>query len=337
MKNKLVAAFVLFSVMLPAKAFGVTFDKFFVFGDSLSDTGNAFNATGGLFPGRSQIDGTSPYFDGRFSNGDIWVDYLGKELGLKPTLYTSLSSTIPTQGINFAFGGSNSGVNNAFIPGAPGVQAQVNIFTSAQQTVDPNALYAIWGGANDYLFTTSPDSTTVVNNISNQVKSLVSGGAKNILVFNLPDLGKVPLYSGSSQVSTALTGLSALHNTQLATSLNQLSSQLDASIIPVDINSLFNQVEADPTKFGFTDVANACVPYNTTQITSGNFKVCSEPNDFLFYDLVHPTTKAQKIIAQTALSAINAKSVPEPSEVLGVVAVGVGIVLLRKRKQKSLV
>jgi phospholipase/lecithinase/hemolysin len=336
MKNKLVAAFVLFSVMLPAKAFGVTFDKLFVFGDSLSDTGNAFNVTGGLFPGRSQVDGTSPYADGRFSNGDIWVDYLGKELGLKPTLYTSLSSTIPTQGINFAFGGSNSGVDNAFIPGAPGVQAQVNIFTSAQKA-DPNALYAIWGGANDYLFGTNPNPNTTVKNISEEVKSLVLDGAKNILVFNLPDLGKVPLVSGSNQFSTALTTLSAVHNTQLATSLNQLSSQLDASIIPVDINSLFNQAEADPAKFSFTDVANACVPYNFNQITSGNFKVCSNPDDFLFYDLVHPTTKAQKLIAQTALSAINAKSVPEPSEVLGIVATGIGIVLLRKRKQKSLV
>lgn len=336
MKNKLVAAFVLFSVMLPAKAFGITFDKFFVFGDSLSDTGNAFNATSGFFPGRSQIDGTSPYFDGRFSNGNIWVDYLGKDLGLKPTLYTNLSSTIPTQGINFAFGGSNSGLDNAFIPGTPGVQAQVNLFTSTQEA-DPNALYAIWSGANDYLFSTNSNPTTTVNNISNQVKSLVSDGAKNILVFNLPDLGKVPLVSGSSQFSTALTTLSVAHNTELAASLNQLSSKLDASIIPVDINFLFNQAEADPAKFGFKDVNNACVPYNFNQITSGNFKVCSNPDDFLFYDLVHPTTKAQKLIAQTALSAINSKSVPEPSEVMGVVAVGVGIVLLRKRKQKSLV
>ncbi|MEH1771155.1 SGNH/GDSL hydrolase family protein [Nostoc sp.] len=165
-------------------------------------------------------------------------------------------------------------------------------------------------------------------------ESLVSDGAKHILVFNLPDLGKVPLYSGSSQFSTELTTLSETHNADLAVSLQQLSSKLDASIISVDINSFFNQVEANPAKFGFTDVTDACVPYTNNQITSGTFKVCSDPNDYLFYDLVHPTTKAQELIAQAALSAV---AVPEPSEVLGVVAAGFGFVLLRKRKQKSLV
>jgi len=332
MKNKLVAAFVLFSVMLPTKAFGTTFDGLYVFGDSLSDTGNAFNVSNGLLPGRSP-EGASPYFDGRFSNGNIWVDYLGQDLGLKPTLYTNLYNTVPTQGINYGFGGSNSGLDNAFIPGAPGVEAQVNLYTSTQKA-DPNALYTIWAGANDYLFGTNPDPATVVNNISNEVQSLVSDGAKHILVFNLPDLGKVPLYSGSSQFSTELTTLSETHNADLAVSLQQLSSKLDASIISVDINSFFNQVEANPAKFGFTDVTDACVPYTNNQITSGTFKVCSDPNDYLFYDLVHPTTKAQELIAQAALSAV---AVPEPSEVLGVVAAGFGIVLLRKRKQKSLV
>ena len=38
-----------------------------VFGDSLSDTGNVYAATGGVIPG-------APYASGRFSNGPIWLD-----------------------------------------------------------------------------------------------------------------------------------------------------------------------------------------------------------------------------------------------------------------------
>lgn len=42
-----------------------------VFGDSLSDTGNIFIATGGAQPPSNQ-----PYFNGRFSDGPVWVDTL---------------------------------------------------------------------------------------------------------------------------------------------------------------------------------------------------------------------------------------------------------------------
>ena len=52
-----------------------TWDKIYVFGDSLSDTGNVLNLTEGQFP-------TFPYAKGRFSNGDIWVDYLSEKLDL---------------------------------------------------------------------------------------------------------------------------------------------------------------------------------------------------------------------------------------------------------------
>lgn len=65
------AGFVLFSFMLPCKAMASNFSQFYVFGDSLSDTGNVFNASGGLIPP------DPPYSQGRFSNGDIWVDFVG--------------------------------------------------------------------------------------------------------------------------------------------------------------------------------------------------------------------------------------------------------------------
>ncbi|MHC5720436.1 MAG: SGNH/GDSL hydrolase family protein, partial [Nostoc sp.] len=128
-----------------------------------------------------------------------WVDYLGDQLGLKPTLLTDINFTtipptpIPTQGINFAYGGASSGLDNAIRPNEnlPGVLKQVLGFAGTlkanHQTADPNALYTLWGGADDLLFVDPKDPTTPISNISKALNILVGVGAKNILVFNLPD------------------------------------------------------------------------------------------------------------------------------------------------------
>ena len=47
----------------------------FVFGDSLSDNGNVYDATSGIIP-------ATPYADGRFSNGRIYAEYMANRLNL---------------------------------------------------------------------------------------------------------------------------------------------------------------------------------------------------------------------------------------------------------------
>src|SRR6478735_2958703 len=52
-----------------------------VFGDSLSDTGNVNNQTFGISPG-------SAYYQGRFSNGPLWVEDLATSLGVAAPTYS---------------------------------------------------------------------------------------------------------------------------------------------------------------------------------------------------------------------------------------------------------
>ncbi|MCW5316365.1 GDSL family lipase [Nostoc sp. KVJ3] len=323
MKKQAVAVgFVLFSFMLPTKASAASFDQFYVFGDSLSDTGNVYDATGGTFPQ------SPPYFNGRFSDGPIWVDYLGDQLGLKPTLLTTIPSTPPTQGINFAFGGASSGLDNAVVPnkGLPGVLKQVLGFAATlqanNQTADPNALYTLWGGANDFLFLNPQDSTTPISNISLALNTLVGVGAKNILVFNLPDLGKLPAAQIGRDPAT-LSESTNEFNLGLATTVNALSQNPNLNIIPIDTYSLFNQASS----LGLTNVTESCL---------SRPDICDPGNNkFLIWDGFHPTTAAQKIIADTALAAIDAKSIPESSINLGILALGAfGAVGVLKRQQK---
>jgi phospholipase/lecithinase/hemolysin len=329
-KQLLVAGFVFFSFMSPLKASAANFSQLYVFSDSLSDTGNVFNATGGTFPP------SPPYFNGRFSNGPLWVEYFGNQLGLQPTLVTNLNpTTIPTQGINFAFGGAASGLGNAVVPDPllPGVLGQVNLFAQSllanNQTADPNALYVVWGGANDFLFLNPEDSTTPVNNITQALSNLVAAGAKNILTFNLPDLGKLPAARIDNRDPDTLTESTNEFNFGLETTVSALNQNPNLNVIPVDVNSLFNRAIASPSEFGFNNITDSCL---------SRFDICqNDQSKFLFWDDFHPTTATHRFIADTALAAIRAEQVPEPSVSLGLLALGaVGAAGVLKRQQKKL-
>ena len=86
-----------------------SFSSLFVFGDSLSDSGNAFVPTGGAIPA------SPPYLNGRFSNGPIWVEHLAPALG-----FTFNGAT------DFAIGGAETGAtalpNRAAVAPCPGAR-----------------------------------------------------------------------------------------------------------------------------------------------------------------------------------------------------------------------
>jgi thermolabile hemolysin len=265
-------------------------NQLYVFGDSLSDVGNVYQATAKAYPP------SPPYFQGRYSNGRVWVEYLASDLALNPE-----------QNINFAYGGATIGT--ASINGIPNLLAQVNTFTKTHRQVNPNALYVMWAGANDYLHGATTNPKVLSDDLSIAIRSLSKVGAKKILVANLPDLGKLPSTSNSSY-SSALSSLSVSHNSSLAKSLDVLKQELgsDTQIIKLDVYSLYQQAITDPAKFGFANVTSACL---------NNAASCNNPNQFLFWDGIHPTTAAHQILAKTALRALKTElSLPPRAELL---------------------
>jgi len=99
---------------------------------------------------------------------------------------------------NFAFGGFTSGTTNTLsglvgVP-LPPLPSQLNAFTSAPGAANPDALYRLWTGANDYLILPpelrATNTQAVVNNLTNAAIALIAEGAENVIVVNLPDLGK---------------------------------------------------------------------------------------------------------------------------------------------------
>jgi thermolabile hemolysin len=135
-------------------------NELYVFGDSLSDVGTVFRATGGMYPPNPT------YFQGRYSNGRVWVEYLADRLHLSSK-----------QTNNFACGGATTGSDGNSL--VPGLLTQVQSFTQTHQQTNPNALYVLWAGANDYLQGVS-SATVPVENVTKAIASLAGVGAKKI-------------------------------------------------------------------------------------------------------------------------------------------------------------
>lgn len=276
------------------------FDVLYVFGDSLSDLGNAFDATK-----KATGEGSPPsppYFQGHFSNGLVWVEYLALFLGLTVN-----------RGTNFAIGGANTGSANTMIPNnplnLPGLQQQIDNFTASvkesRQDANSQGLYIVWAGANDYLAGGVTNPTLPIQNLSNAVSSLAKVGARNILVLNLPDLGVVPVTRNEPQQSILLNELTKAHNTGLAKALDALKSSYDESvnILLFDINSVFSQIINNPAKFGFTNVTDA----ELDQIAQSQQRT----GKFFFWDGLHPTTTPHLMLAKAVFSVLCVDNVTE--------------------------
>jgi thermolabile hemolysin len=305
----IVCGLILAATLAPMNAIAATFSQLVVYGDSLSDLGRAYDLT------KTTSDPAPPYgaaTGGRFSNGPIWVEYLAASLGLAIDKNT-----------NFAAGGATTGTVNTTtgVTALGGIQNQL----AGSSISDADALYIIWGGANDYLGAGITDPTVPVGNLAGEISALIGRGAKNILVSNLPDLGAIPLVNKIPANATALNTLTQFHNAGLAAGINNLR-QVNPSVNLnlLDVNSLFKQVTTNPSNFGFINVTDSCLSV---------ISICNDPNSYLFWDPFHPTTTGHQLIGNLAFNTVSA-SVPEPTNILGSLIAG-GSIIAFKRKLKS--
>ncbi len=300
---------------LAGPAHGGQFTGIVSFGDSLTDVGNFYAATGGLAPPTSL-----GYDAGRFTNGPNWVEYLAQDLGVAaPTASTS-------GGTDYAYGGATTGTgttNSTFLgvtATVPNIGTQIDTYL-ASHTPTAGQLFTIWGGANDFLNAGQTNPLVPAENIAAEITQLAGAGAKQFLIPNLPPLGVLPGTSTlPAPIPSELDALAAAFNTILQSEATQLEQSLGVQIHILDVYSLTNSVIADPSRYGFTNVTDAALLSN------------SNGSGYLFWDTVHPTTQADQIIA-----GIGAQAVPEPSSLalLGTAIVVAGGRAWRSRRRSS--
>jgi phospholipase/lecithinase/hemolysin len=174
-----------------------------------------------------------------------------------------------------------------------------------------DALYVVWGGANDMReavrqgtqgATPAQIASNAVGNIADIIRTLQSSGAIYFLVPNLPDLGLTPQHVARGQAAMQLaTDLSKAFNSALESALQQLESSLPVQIARLDIAAHFQELIADPQRFGVTNVTEAC--FSGDPFEPGT--VCAQPENYIFWDAIgHPTAAAHALIADFALAAL---------------------------------
>jgi thermolabile hemolysin len=268
------------------------FKHLVVFGDSLSDNGNSLF----LFDLPQ-----SPYYDGRWSNGPTWVDYFPSVAHHFSTILAYFPS--PKNGTNFAVGGSTSA---DLLQSEPtGFPAQIPTYlASTGGRAFSDDLYVIWIGANDFGEGISPTNTAI--NISQGIIRLQEAGAKHFVVVSVPDISLTPdvIALGGAVILAAKQFVFTV-NALLEVELLSYAWSHGIRIQFVDINPTFTQLVLNPGQFGFTnstgEAFNPNLPISATNPVS-------DPNDYVFWDGFHPTTRVYLIAAQVIYQTITKRS-----------------------------
>ncbi|MCO7514116.1 autotransporter domain-containing protein [Pseudomonas guariconensis] len=287
-----------------------------VFGDSLSDAGQFPDLAGGTAAMRF----TNRDTDGNYA--PVSPMLLGGRLGVAPAdLNPSTSLAVRPDGNNWAVGGyttqqildSITDTSRTVIPpGNPGAGAVLRErpgYLASGLGADPNALYYLTGGGNDFLqgLVNSPaDAAAAGARLAASAQALQQGGARYIMVWLLPDLGQTPNFSGTPQQGP-LSQLSGVFNQSLVEQLDRV----DAEIIPLNIPVLLQEALASPAQFGLAadqDLVGTCYSGGSCveNPVYGINGPTPDPSRLLFNDSVHPTIAGQRLIADYAYSIIAA-------------------------------
>jgi len=322
-------------------------DQLYVFGDSLSDSGNN---------GRYTWDGsTHPLYD------DILAEKINQ--ALKPS---------KEGGTNFAAGGA---VAVPALNPQDNTQDQVQNYLAANGgRADADGLYIHWIGGNDLAAAAinPAEAPDIVSNsafaAASQVKELLSAGANTVIVPTVPDIGATPalleavIQSGLTPVAdaalsaafqslnsqttlstaarqqaiyealfaaagtaTSVPELQKAIADQLLAAWQQISRQASAltssynqqeerylaniggNIVRVDVYGLFNEVLADPARYGLSNTAGmACPPGVSAAVCGVSTPGFSSEQNYLFADRLHPSPAVHRLIGDYIQSVLDA-------------------------------
>jgi phospholipase/lecithinase/hemolysin len=248
------------------------------FGDSLSDVGNLYVDSGRTVP-------SPPYFNGRFSNGPVWVEHLASHLNLSAPA-PSLSG-----GANYAWGGAQTGNGLSFYD-TPNLGMQIDSYLGSH-TPAGTTLFTLWGGAND-LLVDQGDPAPVVANLSGHISIIAAAGGQHFLVGNLPPLGKFPSVL-STPASALLDALTVQFNGLLSSELDKLQSSLGVTIYRLDAYNIYQSIFANPAAYGLT---------NVTRPAFNDITVVPNPDQYLFWDGDHPTRVVSRLLGDAAAALV---------------------------------
>ncbi len=299
----------LLSLCLPAAALAERdYSRLVVFGDSLSDPGNAFVFTGmALTPPYTSGVPDYPYARGghHLSNGSTWIEQLATRMNLGNSVGPALR--VPGTFSNYAIDRTRACADSLF-PSHINLSEQVGDFLERFGPIVPDdALYVIFVGSNDVrdalitLLSTGDQESAddlvecALNSIFENIHALIGAGAQTFLVANVPNLGLIPaLATLPEPVPEWASGYSDAFNDQLDDILDYFEYNENVLFYRLDTYQLVTTV-IEAAQAGYLDlnVEDPCI-----DIISG--KACARAKDYLFWDHIHPTKTGHGFLAEGA-------------------------------------
>ncbi len=280
------------------------YSKSVVIGDSLSDAGYF----------RPLLPAASRPVIGQFTTnpGWTWAQYVAHYYGVNGAAHGNGQN-----GDNYAIGGARVGVDTSLVldPRLPAVPVYSMKTQTAQYLAanggkaDANALYTVWGGAND-LFAIqrgAPLQATLAGAVTDQVgivATLKGAGAQYVVVPTIPDIGLTPgARAGGPAAMAAGTALAKAYNDALFGGLKAAGLQ----VIPVDTFHILQEIVASPGTYGFTNVTSpACTDASSLTCSPLSYVTPNAANSYVFADGVHPTSATHEMLGQYTLSILEA-------------------------------
>ena len=298
LRRTLVSSAIALALAGPGAA-SAQFSNMYFIGDSLTDAGS-FKP---VLPPGTGLFTTNP--------GPIWVTPFGQHYGFSV-------SPANQGGTDYAQGGANVTATPGY-PDVPPVGSAIPIVTQVTQLLargpfDPSALYTVQAGANDLNATlekvllgqmTQAQARVymagVATDLVAQIGRLGAAGARYIIVWDVPNVGKSPdaIESGQAPVITAFT---QYYNGLLNAGLDSLG----VPTIRLNTFSLLDELVANPGLYGFANVTSrACGATSALVCTPASLVTPDAAQTYLFADGHHPTTATYGIVAEYVASMID--------------------------------
>ncbi len=291
------------SAALATAAGAQSYGRLVVFGDSLSDNGNLYIATGRTQPP------SPPYFQGRFSTGPVFTELLG---------FNAANFNGPVNGsINLAFGGARTDSSATPL----GMRNQLATYLQRGGTFGSGDLVSILGGANNIFQglpaagasgnptgAITPVALSAATDINFIVNSVAGAGAGTILVTNLPKLSLTPQFRNTAAAPLADFAVGQFNGALLTQLSATAAARPGTNIIVMDLFKVGDTIAANPGAFGITNVTDACF---------NGVTVCADSSGYFYFDGVHPTALGHRLLARLANDYLYYGDIGAHSAVMG--------------------
>jgi phospholipase/lecithinase/hemolysin len=277
------------------------FTSFWVLGDSLSG-----------FVG--EPGGANTF---RLSNGPLWSEQIINDF-----------RHAGQQAESFAVPGATAGLErpNPAIPGAPfDLTSQVDRLLQETSRFGSAPIVSLWIGGNDVAaFQTGLQPADTISKYSDALSRLAGAGVRDLLLFEIPDVGLTPL------AQSPASGIDPAAATQAASALNTVFFDLVVANLPssidvkrIDTFSLTQTALTNPAFFGAA-AAGPCT-------ANGQFLAdCAQTT---FFDPFHPTALVHDFVADQVRAA-GVAPVPLPAAGWMLLSALAGMLVVKRRRAR---